>query len=212
MGDEKQPEPRFEENDLGFSWLPDPGELMERACHAVRLGPAGDVWIVDPVDVPGLDERIALVTGEGEGKLTGVLQLLDRHERDCALLADRHAVPLHRLPFDGIAGSGLEAVKVISNPAWKEVAIWSQHDRALIVPEAVGTARYFRAGDEKVGIHPFLRLTPPRSLAKYEPDHLLTGHGTGMHGAGTAAALADGLDGSRRRIPEALVSMVRSRF
>ena len=56
-----------------------------------------------------------------------------------------------------------------------------------------------------------LRLTPPRRLAAYEPVHLLTGHGTGMHGPGTAAALADALDGSRRRIPEALVSIVKRR-
>jgi len=211
VGDPAQEsEPRFEDNDLGFSWLPDPGELMERACHAVRLGPGGEIWIVDPVDAPGLDERIVAMAGDGG--VAGVLQLLDRHERDCAVLAERHGVPLHRLPFDGIAGSGLQAVKVISNPAWKEVAIWSEHDRALIVPEAVGTARYFRAGDEKVGIHPMLRLIPPRSLSAYQPDHLLTGHGTGMHGPDTAAALADGLDGSRRRIPNALVSMVRSRF
>ncbi len=210
MGDAaEQPEPRFEDHDLGFSWLPDPGELMQRACHVVRLGSEPGVWIVDPVDVPGLDERIAAVAGSAG--VVGVLQLLDRHERDCAVLAERHDAPLHRLPFDGIADSGLEVVKVLSTPLWKEVAIWSQPDRALIVAEAVGTARYFRAGDEKVGIHPMLRLLPPRCLRAYEPDHLLTGHGTGMHGPGTAEALADALDGSRRRTPQALISMIRSR-
>lgn len=210
MGDaEEHSEPRFEEHDVGFSWMPDATELMKRACHAVRLGPDSKVWIVDPVDVPGLDDRIAALAGSMGA--AGVLQLLDRHDRDCASLADRHGIPHHRLPFDGIAGSGLETIKVISNPAWKEVAIWSPGERALIVPEAVGTAPYFRAGDEKVGIHPMLRLTPPRSLAAYGPDHLLTGHGTGMHGPGTAAALKDGLDGSRRRLPRALLSMLTSR-
>ncbi len=202
-------EPRFEEHDLGFSWLPDPGEMMQRACHVVRLGPESKIWIVDPVDVSGLDERIAALAEAGE--VTGVLQLLDRHERDCARLADRHGVPLHRLPFDGIEGTDLEPIKVVSNRLWKEVAIWSEPDRALIVAEAVGTARYFRAGDEAVGIHPMLRMTPPRCLSVYEPEHLLTGHGTGMHGPGTAEALADALDGSRRRLPQAVISMVRRR-
>lgn len=200
-------EPRFEDHDLGFSWLADPSELMQRASHVVRLD--GRVWIIDPVDVPGLDERFAGLVGAEEP--AGVLQLLDRHERDCAALAERHRAPLHRLPFEGIAGTDLEPIQVVKNRAWKEVAIWSAADRALIVPEAVGTARYFRSGDEPVGIHPMLRLTPPRSLAAYAPEHLLTGHGTGMHGPETAEALAAGIAGSRRRFPGALVSMIRSR-
>lgn len=199
----------FEEHDLGISWLPDPGEVMQRACHAVRLGGSRRVWIIDPVDVAGLDERIeSLAAGAG---IAGVIQLLDRHNRDCVRLAERHGVPLHRLPFAAIAGSGLESVKLLDTPLWREVAIFSPADRALIVPEAVGTAPYFRAGSEPVGIHPMLRLTPPRRLAAYQPEHLLTGHGTGMHGPGTAAALSDALAGSRRRIPAALVSIAKRR-
>jgi hypothetical protein len=57
-----------------------------------------------------------------------------------------------------------------------------------------------------------LRALPPRRLADFEPEHLLTGHGTGLHGPGTAAALADALAGSRRRIPRAITTMVRSRI
>lgn len=197
----------FEEHDLGISWLPDPGEVMQRACHAVRLGDARRVWIFDPVDVVGLDERI----GSLDAEVAGVIQLLDRHKRDCARLAERHGVALHRLPFAPPAGSGLESVKLLDTPIWREVAIFSPADRALIVPEAVGTAPYFRAGSEPIGIHPMLRLTPPGRLAAYQPEHLLTGHGTGMHGPGTAAALADALAGSRRRIPAALVSILRRR-
>jgi len=176
--------------------------MMERACHAVRLD--GRVWIVDPVDVPGLDERIAAI-----GEVAGVLQLLDRHDRECAELAGRFGVPHHKIPFDGVPGASMEPVRVIKNPLWNEVAIWSPGEKALIVPEAVGTARYFRAGDEPVGIHPMLRMTPPRGLAAYEPEHLLTGHGTGMHGPGTAAALADGIGASRSRFPRAIASMVK---
>ena len=196
--------PQFEEHDLGISWLPDPSETMQRACHAVRLG--GAIWVVDPVDVPGLDERIAAV-----GDPAGVLQLLDRHDRDCAAVAARLGVPHHRLPFDGVEGGPFEAVSVIRTRFWNEVGIWAEGERALVVPEAVGTAPYFRSGGESVGIHPFLRLTPPRKLAAYVPEHLLTGHGTGMHGPTTPAALVDALDGSRKRIPGALKSMIRPR-
>ena len=196
-------QPRFEEHELGLSWLVDDGELMERACHVLRLD--GKVWIVDPTDVAGLDERIASV-----GEPAGVLQLLDRHDRDCADVAARHSVPHHRLPFDGIPGTALESVTIIRNKAWREVAIWAPAERALVVAEAVGTARYFRAAGEAVGIHPMLRLLPPRRLAAFSPDHLLTGHGTGMHGPGTSEALADALAGSRRRTPQAMLSIVRS--
>src|SRR4029079_11672058 len=111
-----------------------------------------------------------------------------------------------RSPRGGSAGGAREPVKVVDNRFWKEVAIHSPADSALIVPEAVGTAPYFRAGSEAIGIHPMLRLTPPRRLAGFEPDHLLTGHGTGMHGPGTAGALRDALDGSRRPVPAAVAS------
>jgi len=203
-------EPRFEEHELGLSWLADRGEVMQRACHCLRLGDgAGRVWVVDPVDVPGLDERIAAVA-RGD-RIAGVLQLLDRHERDGAALAERLEAPLHRLPFGGISGSGLEPVKVVDHRLWREVAIHSPADRALIVPEAVGTAAYFRAGGEAIGVHPMLRLTPPRRLAAFAPEHLLSGHGTGMHGPRTASALADALAGARRRIPAAVAAIVKSR-
>jgi hypothetical protein len=204
-------QPRFQEHGLGLSWLADRDELMQRASHCVRLGDGGGkIWVIDPVDVPGLEERIVAVTA-GE-PVAGVLQLLDRHERDCAALAERLDAPLHRLPYAPIAGSGLEPVKVVDHRLWHEVAIHSPADRALIVPEAVGTARYFRAGDEPVGVHPVLRALPPRRLADFEPEHLLTGHGTGMHGPETAAALADALAASRRRLPGAILSIVRSRI
>lgn len=197
-------EAAFEEHEIGISWRPDPSEMMQRACHAVFLD--GGVWVVDPVDVPGLDERIRAL-----GEPSGVLQLLDRHERDCSEVAGRLGVAHHRLPFDGVDAAPFEPVAVVEQRFWKEVAIWIPSERALIVPEAVGTAPYFRSGDEEIGIHPFLRLLPPRRLGAFEPVHLLTGHGTGMHGGGTPGALRDALDGSRRRLPGALVSMVRPR-
>jgi hypothetical protein len=197
-------DPTFETHDLGISWMPDPSETMQRACHALLLGDG--VWVVDPVDCDGLDERI-----RGVGEPAGVVQLLDRHNRDGAKIAERLGVPHHRLPFGGVEGAPFEAVSLIRNRLWNELVLWAPSERALVVPEAVGTAPYFRAGDEPVGIHPMLRLLPPRKLGAYEPVHLLTGHGTGMHGSDTPAALRDALDGSRRRVPKAIVSMIRPR-
>ncbi len=195
-------EPVFETHELGLSWMPDPSEAMQRACHALLLG--GGVWVIDPVDDDGLDERIREV-----GEPAGVVQLLDRHNRDNALIAERLGVPHHRLPFDGVDGAPFEPVPLTRNRLWNELALWAPSERALIVPEAVGTARSFRAGDEPIGVHPMLRMLPPRKLGAYEPVHLLTGHGLGMHGPDTPGALRDALDGSRRRFPQALVSMIK---
>lgn len=193
---------RFETHELGFTWLPDASELMQRACHALLLG--GGLWIVDPVDVEGLDARIAAV-----GEPTAVLQLLDRHDRACAEVASRLGIPHHRLPWDGVEGAPFEPVPLMRNRLWNELALWAPAERALIVPEAVGTGTYFRAGDEPIGVHPMLRMLPPRKLGAFEPLHLLPGHGAGMHGPETPAALRDALDGSRRRIPQVMLGMVK---
>lgn len=194
---------RFHTHELGLTWLPNVAEAMQRACHALLLG--GAVWVIDPVDVEGLDERIIDV-----GAPAGVLQLLDRHNRDCAAVAARLGVAHHRLPFGGVEGAAFEAVPLIRNRFWNELALWAPAERALVVAEAVGTGPYFRAGDEPIGVHPMLRPFPPRALGAYEPLHLLSGHGAGMHGHETPAALRDALDGARRRIPKALLAIVRS--
>jgi hypothetical protein len=56
--------------------------------------------------------------------------------------------------------------------------------------------------------HPLLRFRPPRSLAGLEPEHVLCGHGEGVHGADAAEALRVALATARRRLPRALVAGV----
>jgi hypothetical protein len=125
-------------------------------------------------------------------------------------VAERLGVERIKCPFDGVPDSSFESVAVVRHSRWNEVALWWAERRALVVPEAVGTSPYFRAGSEPVGVHPMMRIKPPRDqLGRFEPEHLLTGHGTGMHGPGTAAALSNCLDGARRRIPRAFVSLLR---
>ena len=52
---------------------------------------------------------------------------------------------------------------------WREVALWWAERRLLLVADALGTISFFRAGDEPAGLHPLLRLRPPRSLRGLEP-------------------------------------------
>src|SRR6187200_539447 len=80
-----------DETDAGFGWIADAPAWMERASHA--LAADGRVWLVDPVDFTGLDERVAAL-----GEPRAVLQLLGWHARDCGTVAARHGVPHLVLP------------------------------------------------------------------------------------------------------------------
>lgn len=186
------------EVDFALSWVVD--ETMERASHAVVDD--GRVWLIDPVaDEQALERAAAL------GEPAGVVQLLDRHERDGAAVAQRLGVPL--LPLPGVlAGSPFEVVPLIDRRWWHEVALWWPARRTLIVPEAVGTGGYFTFGRGAVGVHPMLRLTPPNRLRGCAPEHLLVGHGPPLHREVTAE-LYGALDRSRRDIPHGLVRLPR---
>lgn len=187
----------FEEHALGLSWILD--EPMTRTSHA--LVDDGRVWIVDPIDVEDAIERSTAL-----GEPVAVLQLLDRHQRDCAAVARRLGVPHLDLPRE-LPGSPFEPLPVVSTRFWKEVALWCPDRRALIVAEAVGTNRMFTAGATAVGVHVLLRPTPPSRLRAYAPEHLLVGHGAGVHGPAAAPALTEALDRARRDLPLALLKM-----
>ena len=51
----------------------------------------------------------------------------------------------------------------------------------------LGRAQYYRAPRERLGVSPQLRITPPRRLLAVEPDHVLVGHGEGIHEDAAAA-------------------------
>jgi hypothetical protein len=186
-----------ERGEHGFGWIID--ESMTRTSHA--LAAAGRVWLVDPVDWPDAVDR-ALTLGEP----AGVLQLLDRHNRDCRALADRLGVP-HLVAPDDVPGSPFRCVPVLRRKRWAETALWWAEERTLVVAEAVGTNRFFTAGKAPLGVHVLLRLTPPKVLGQFGPSQLLVGHGEGLHGPGTADALAAALATSRRGLPGLLVRL-----
>jgi hypothetical protein len=190
-----------DEFEHGFGWV-EPG-FLERTSHAVVVD--GAVWLVDPLDAHGLEERI-----RGAGRPAGVIQLLDRHHRDGAGLAERLRVPLHVVPFDGVSGAPFSFRRVVRFPGWNEVALWWQEGRVLVCGDALGTASYFRAAGEVLGVHPFLRLLPPRAMARgLTPRHVLCGHGEGIHGEEAAFQLEQALATSRRRVPRWFVTQIK---
>ena len=180
---------------VGLTWVID--EPMARASHA--LVSDSRVWIIDPVDEVDAMEAVA-----GLGEPAAVIQLLDRHNRDSAEVAERLGVPLIRLP-ESLPGTPFEVIDVIDRGIWKEKALWWQDERVLVVAEAVGTNRFYRPGSAGAGIHLGLRLAPPRqALGSYLPNHLLVGHGPPIHGPRATEALQQAMDRSRRDFPAAL--------
>ena len=183
----------------GLGWT-EPG-FLERTSHALEI--RGAVLVFDPVDMPGIDERIRAF-GEPEA----VVQLLDRHERDSAAVATRLGVPHLRMELDAHGGAG-RLVRIVWYRVWKEVAFWEPERRVLVVADALGTVGYFTAPGEAIGVHPVIRLRPPRELGELQPEHILCGHGAGVHGPAATVALREALETSRRRLPRALASSLR---
>jgi hypothetical protein len=187
-----------------FSWLTDQAELLERASTAIAL-PAG--WLlVDPIDVPGLDERLA-------GRpLAAVLTLLARHRRDAARIAGRHGVEARLAAAAGGPGAdvaGVEEIAVLRRP-WREAALWQPGERRLVFAEALGTADYYRARlGEALGVHPLARLAPPRrALGGLRPEQICAGHGPPLL-QGAEAPLQAALRDARRDLPRAWLRLVR---
>ena len=185
--------------DYAVSWTLE-DEMMHRASHA--LADEGRVWLIDPVE-----DDAALAAAEGLGEIAGVIQLLDRHPRGCADLADRYGIPLHRLP-DELPDAPFVLGRTIWIPGWRELHLWWPERGVLIVSEAVGSSPSF-AVDRRAGIHPMLRIKPPGAPRRYEPEHLLFGHGAPIH-EGAPEALEEAYANSRRDIPGAVTSLFRS--
>jgi hypothetical protein len=189
--------PRIHEHEAGLTWVMD--EPMQRASHA--LADEGRVWLVDAVDDAEALERVAAL-----GTPVAVLQLLDRHNRDCAPIAQRLGIP-HLIVPESLSDAPFVVHRVIRRRLWKEVALWWPARRALVVAEVLGTADAFAVGDGPVGVHPMVRLLPPNGLARFEPEHLLVGHGPPVHGDGTTAAMREALAHSRRDVVRLLLKL-----
>jgi hypothetical protein len=169
-------------------WVED--EFLERASHA--LVTETGTWLVDAVDNPRVDEL---------QNVAGVLQLLDRHNRDCEQIAQRLGVRHIVLPRRRIAPFTFIGITK------REVALWWAERRVLLCADALGSARYYRTGDEQLAVHPLMRFRPPRF--DVHPEVILCGHGSGVF-EGAEPALREALRTSRRGIPGQVVSAVRA--
>jgi len=181
------------EHAAGLTWVLS-GEPMGRASHA--LAAEGRVWLVDPVDEPEPLARAAAL-----GEIAGVVQLLDRHNRDGTAIARRLGVALARLPT-ALPGTPFETIAVVDVPKWREVALWWPQTKTLVVPESVGTGDAFAVGDGPVGVHPLLRLFGAGRLRHSAPDLLLVGHGPPVVGPEATIALREALARSRSDLPK----------
>jgi hypothetical protein len=190
---------------FGFGWTE--AGFLKRTSHALLMG---GVWLVDPLEREGVDERLRSL-----GEPAGVVQLLDRHGRDCAAFASRFGVPLHRAWFEGVGRAPFELRTAVDRRGWREAALWWPEERVLVCADALGTARYFRAPGERLGVHPLLRPLLPgpfRDMARgLTPGHVLCGHGAGIHGEAAALAVEEALTTARSRIPRYLTGLVRGR-
>jgi hypothetical protein len=182
-------------DELGFAfgWIAPEPRFMQRASHAVASG--GQVWLIDPVaDEQALERACEL------GEPVGVVQLLDRHRRDCCAVAAGLGVRHYEVPDQPPAGARFEVLPLLRRRWWHEVALWYPEQQTLVCADAVGTAQYYLAPEERLGVSPLLRLTPPQRLLAVEPDHVLVGHGEGIH-ENAAAALREAIGLARRRSP-----------
>lgn len=205
--------------DGGVGWIAHPDEAMQRASHALAVpsedGDEDDVWVVDPVDGDGVDDLL-----DDLGTVTGVVVLMDRHSRDATALADRYDVPIYVPSYvdpgidaptqplgDTLPGTDFRVVRTVDWPIWDEAALYD--GETLVVGDLVGTVDYFLAGGERVGVHPMLRISPPKALRQFTPERILTGHGEGVMSDG-ARALEAAVDGARRRAPKVWLKGVTS--
>jgi len=180
----------------GFGWVVE--EAGTRTSHA--LAADGKVWLVDALDWPEAIDRAL-----GLGAPAGVIQLLDRHNRDCAALAARLGVP-HVVVPRGVPGSPFTFVGVMNRRFWRESALWWPETRTLVVAEVLGTNRFFTGGTEPLGVEVLLRIKPPKALAAFEPDRIVVGHGEGVT-RDAATVLREALSTSRRRLPGVLARL-----
>jgi hypothetical protein len=197
----------------GVGWQVHPGETLARTGHALRTDDG--LWLVDPLDAPGLDDLLSEF-----GPVAGVVVCSSWHARDAGTIADRHGLPvsvpawIERVPervetgvefFSGPLG-GYELRATTPLPTWQEAVLWRERDGTLYVPESMGTGPVFPVGDERLGVSPYRRLLPPRDvLGDLEPERVLVGHGEGIEDNATGE-LTHALANARRRAPRALAT------
>jgi hypothetical protein len=191
-----------------FVWMVDESDTLQRA--SVALAVDGGCLLIDPVDDPDLDERLG-----GLLPVAGVVTLIDRHRRDAEAVAARHGTP--RLVPSVLAGQGqplewpgIQERVILSVLGWNESALWLPERRLLVCVEAVGTTGPFLArATDRLGVHPLLRLRPPRGALAVDPEAIAVGHGPPVLD-GASDALREALRTARSGLPGAVTRWGRA--
>ena len=180
---------------LGLTWIEDDGHGAA-AAHALRAD--GRVWLVDPFEDP-----IALSAATELGSPAAVIQLLDRHNRDCGAIAQRLEVPLLRLP-EQIDDSPFVALATAAGgtrwPCGGGRARLMSPRRSAPCPRSRSAAG--------VGVHPLLLAAPARGpLYRSLAQRLLfLGHAPPLNPV-QAAAIRDALSGAVTDIPQLVLKL-----
>jgi hypothetical protein len=192
MSDDTQERPTLEdvtEWSGGLSWIAYPDERGQRASHALQT--AAGVWLVDPVDADGLDERLAEL-----GDVVGVVVLQDRHTRDASDIARRHDVSVSvpdwmrivheklETPAESLGsalpGTDYTVHRLLDTDEWEEAILVDETTNTMVVPETLGTMALFDGPEDALGLHPELE-EPPELLSNWEPEQILVGHGASIY-------------------------------
>lgn len=204
----------IDEWDRGVGWFAHPEEEGMRASHAFLFD--DEVWIVDPLDAPGIDEPIAEL-----GEVVGVTVCSSMHARDADIFAERYDVPVYipegmgrvsdRLDApitryqDEFPASGVTVVRRNPFPGFDEANLYHESTRTLYIGDSLGTTPWHTVGQEAIGAQAILRLFPPRRLLGSTPERIFCGHGTGID-TDASSALEDTVIAGRKRAPRAFVS------
>lgn len=205
----------------GVGWIAHPEEEGRRTSHAVTNEDGSEIWLIDPIDSPGIDD---LVGEQGPGTVEGVAVLSENHVRDAESFAEQYDVPVTvPAPLEGaaaridaavervddsFAGFELRTLDPILSP--RETIAYRPFDRTLYVPDFFTTLDALTVGGEKLGMNTISRLRPPRGAFEgLDPARVIVGHGQGVF-QDASDALADAIGRARLRYPKALGTQLRT--
>ena len=183
----------------GFGWIVD--EAMTRTSHA--LAADGKVWLVDALDWPeAIDRALAL------GEPAGVIQLLDRHDRDCAALASRLGVP-HVVAPDELAGKPVHVHPGHAAEALARVGalVAGRRGRSSRPTRSERTA-FYTGGKAPIGVHLLAAARRRRGRsARSSPSTSSSATARECTAPDGREPLRDALRTSRRRLPGVLLRL-----
>ena len=203
----------IDEWDRGFGWFAHSEEEGMRASHAFMFDDG--VWIVDPLDSPGIDEHITRL-----GEVVGVTVCSSMHARDADIFAKRYDIPVYIpegmgrvsdrlnaeiIRYQDFPARGVMVVHRNPFPGFDEGNLYHEPTRTLYIGDSLGTTPWHTIEQETIGAQAILRLFPPKGLLGVTPERIFFGHGMGID-TDAGSVLKDTVTAGRKRAPRAFVS------